>query len=146
MRKDFYKRYSQWGTPFLSESCNINTSDNLIIYGHHINNYKMFGVLEKYVKEDFYKNHKFIDFYTKEEKEKYKIISIFRTVADTGFEYYNFINFDNKREFETFINKCRELSFYDIEEKIQYGDKFITLSTCDYSVKNGRLVVVAKKV
>lgn len=106
----------------------------------------MFGVLEKYVKEDFYKNHKFIDFYTKEEKEKYKIISIFRTVADTGFEYYNFINFDNKREFETFINKCRELSFYDIEEKIQYGDKFITLSTCDYSVKNGRLVVVAKKV
>lgn len=28
----------------------------------------------------------------------------------------------------------------------EYGDKLITLSTCEYSRTNGRLVVVAKKV
>ena len=28
----------------------------------------------------------------------------------------------------------------------KYGDKFITLSTCEYSNKNGRLVVIARNV
>lgn len=43
-------------------------------------------------------------------------------------------------------NKCKELSFYDTETIAKYGDKLITLSTCEYSNKNGRLVVVAKKI
>ena len=45
LRKNFYKEYSYYGTPYLSEQCNINSSDNLIIYGHHINGFKMFGEL-----------------------------------------------------------------------------------------------------
>lgn len=120
LRKNFYKQYSQWGTPYLAENCNIKTSDNLIIYGHHINNNKMFGELEKYNKEEFYKNHKIIKFYTQEEISKYKIISVFRTVANTGFQYYKFINANNEKEFYTFVNKCRELSFYNLEETIAY--------------------------
>ena len=28
----------------------------------------------------------------------------------------------------------------------EYGDKLITLSTCEYSRKNGRMVVVAKRI
>jgi len=30
--------------------------------------------------------------------------------------------------------------------RAEYGDKLITLSTCEYSRNNGRMVVVAKKV
>lgn len=146
LRKNFYKEYSYWGTPFLSENCDVETSDNLIIYGHHINNSKMFGELEKYKKEDYYKNHKIIKFYTMKDKSEYEIISIFKTNIDTGFPYYKFINFNNKDEFNTFLNKCNELSFYNIREETIYGDKFITLSTCDYSSRNGRLVVIAKKI
>ena len=29
---------------------------------------------------------------------------------------------------------------------MEYGDRLITLSTCEYSAQNGRLVVVAKKI
>lgn len=28
----------------------------------------------------------------------------------------------------------------------EYGDRLITLSTCEYSRQNGRMVVVAKKI
>ena len=35
---------------------------------------------------------------------------------------------------------------YDTGVSAEYGDKLITLSTCEYSAQNGRLVVVAKKV
>ena len=146
LRKNFYKQYSQWGTPYLAENCNIKTSDNLIIYGHHINNYKMFGELEKYSKEEFYKNHKIIKFYTIDEISEYRILAIFRTVAYTGFPYYKFINANNEKEFDTFVSKCKELSFYNIVEETIYGDKFITLSTCDYTSKNARFVIVAKRI
>ncbi len=146
LRKNFYKQYSYLGTPYLSENCDINISDNLIIYGHHINNSKMFGELENYRKEEYYNSHKIIKLYTLEEKREYEIISIFTTNAYTGFKYYNFISSSNENEFNTFVNQCKELSFFDIENTAVYGDKLLTLSTCDYSSKNARLVIVAKRI
>ena len=35
---------------------------------------------------------------------------------------------------------------YDTGVTAEYGDKLITLSTCEYSQVNGRLVLVAKRV
>lgn len=148
LRRNFYKQYSYYGTPYLSENCDIKTSDNLIVYGHHINNSKMFGELEKYKIKEFYEEHKNIKLYTLEGKQEYKIIAVFKTVAynKTGFKYYNYINFNDEREFNTFYKKCKELSFYNIENISVYGDKLLTLSTCEYSRQNGRLVVVARKI
>ena len=40
----------------------------------------------------------------------------------------------------------KELALYDTGVTAGYGDRLITLSTCEYSAQNGRLVVVAKKV
>lgn len=146
LRKNFYKQYSYLGTPYLAENCDINISDNLIIYGHHINNSKIFGELENYRKEEYYNSHKIIKLYTLEEKREYEIISIFITNAYTGFKYYNFISSGNENEFNKFVNQCKELSFFDIENTAVYGDKLLTLSTCDYSSKNARLVIVAKRI
>lgn len=48
--------------------------------------------------------------------------------------------------FAEYVAKCKELALYDTGVSAEYGDKLITLSTCEYSAQNGRLVVVAKKV
>ena len=42
--------------------------------------------------------------------------------------------------------QCQELALYDTGVTAEYGDKLITLSTCDYSRTNGRMVVVAKLI
>ena len=146
LKRNFYKKYSNLGTPYISENCNIETSDNLIIYGHHIKGKKVFGELENYKSKEYYNNHKNIIFYTIQEKAEYEVIAVFKTIAYTGFRYYEFYNIKDEKEFNTFIKKCKELSFYGIEETAKYGDRLITLSTCEYSNKNGRLVVVARKV
>ena len=146
LRKNFYKEYSQLGTPYIAEYCNVQTSDNVIIYGHHITNYQIFGELEKYKKREFYNNNKIINFNTIYENADYEIIAVFKTIAYTGFKYYEFINSSSEDEFNTFIKRCKELSFYDTGKTAKYGDKLLTLSTCEYSAKNGRLVVVAKKI
>ena len=148
LHRDFYKKYSSYGTPYMSEECNINTSNNIVIYGHHMNHKKVFGALEDYKSREFYENHKIIEFTTLEEKQKYEIFAVFKTVVYTKntFKYYNFVNFNSEDEFSTFINKCKQLSFYETNIKPKYEDKFITLSTCEYSNKNGRLVIIARKI
>lgn len=152
LRKDFYKKYSSYGTPFLAEGCDIDTSDNVIIYGHHINNQKMFGYLENYKKEEYYRNHKIIDFYTLNESEtiknEYEIFAVFKTslYSSNSFKYYSYINFSNKDEFYYFMEKVKKISMYKTNITPRYGEKLITLSTCEYSNKNGRLVVMARKI
>ena len=42
------------------------------------------------------------------------------------------------------IAECKELALYDTGVTAEYGDKLITLSTCEYSRTNGRMVVLAK--
>ena len=34
LRKNFYKEYSVFGTPYIDENCDIENGNNLIIYGH----------------------------------------------------------------------------------------------------------------
>lgn len=42
LNHDIDKNYSFYGTPYLSAYCDLEKSDNLIIYGHNINGEKMF--------------------------------------------------------------------------------------------------------
>lgn len=68
------------------------------------------------------------------------------------YQQYPFIRFDTLKERHTyqiafaFVDQCRALSIYDTGVKISYGDKLITLSTCEYSQTNGRFVAVAKRI
>ena len=54
LHKDIYKKYSSHGTPYLAKYCNLRVSDNLIIYGHHMNDNTMFSQLEMYKNYNFY--------------------------------------------------------------------------------------------
>ena len=98
LHRDFYKNYSSYGTPYMAKQCNLN-SDNIVIYGHHMKNNKMFGELEKYKSKDFYNNHKIITFTTLEKEYSYEIFAVFKTTVYTKntFRYYENINFENKK-------------------------------------------------
>ncbi len=148
LKHSFEKEYSDLGVPYIQEDCDIPTSDNLIIYGHHIKGGRMFGALEDYKSKSFYEKHKSIQFDTLTEQAEYEIIAVFKTVAysSEGYRYYDFVHAENEKEFDAYVGKCKELALYDTGVTAEYGDKLITLSTCEYSAQNGRLVVVAKKV
>lgn len=63
-----------------------------------------------------------------------------------GFKYYHFTCAESAEDFGDYIVQCKALSLYDTGVTAEYGDKLITLSTCEYSRKNGRIVVVAKRI
>ena len=152
LHKDIYKNYSSHGTPYLAPFCNVKKSDNLIIYGHHMKDNSMFSQLEKYKNYNFYLNHKYIKFFTIEDgktiENNYEVMIAFKTIAylDEGFRYYSYTDFQNYEDYEEFVENCRNLEFYYTGVVGTHQDKYITLSTCEYSQKNGRMVVVAKKI
>ena len=147
LHRDFNGEYSVNGCLYLAEECVPGDSDNLIIYGHHMNSGKMFADLEKYKDEDFYKEHPMIQFRTIWGNEEYEILAAFTTPVYTGndFNYYNFIKAQKGEDYEYFIREIKRKGIYETKVTACYGEKLLTLSTCEYSQKNGRMVVVAKK-
>ena len=146
LKHNFEKQYSDYGVPYAAEGCSIDPqSDNITIFGHHMKSGKMFGTLESYKKEVFYHEHPIIRFDTRDGFGTYEIIAVFRTTP-ARFPYNRFINAADNAEFDEYVRQCKALSFYDTGVTAQYGDKLITLSTCEYSEQNSRLVVMAKKI
>ncbi len=147
LRRGFDKKYSYYGVPYAAEYCKIDTSDHIVIYGHNMNNGSMFYDLTKYSNPAFYEENRYIRFDTMNGFGTYEVIAVFKTVAGgkDEFEYFRYVD-GTKTAFDQFVSKCKELSLYSIKTTAEYGDRLITLSTCEYSRKNGRFVVVAKKI
>lgn len=148
LKHNFEKDYSNYGVPYIQANCIPGVSDNILIYGHNMDDGSMFADLCKYDSEDFYRNHKTIHFDTMYGFGEYEIVTVFKTTAysQTGFQYYEFVKAEDKADFDSFIDGCNALRLYDTGISANYGDKLITLSTCEYSQTNGRIVVVAKKI
>ncbi len=149
LKHSFEKEYSDYGVPYIAEHCDpAEPSDNVIIYGHHMKNGSMFTGLMEYEDKAFYEKHKTIRFDTLTETAEYEVIAVFKTTVydDTGFKYYLFAHAEKGEDFTEYVKQCKSLALYDTEVSAEFGDKLLTLSTCEYSRNNGRLVVVAKRV
>lgn len=145
LKHNFEKEYSAYGTPYMQGNCDLLTSDNLLLYGHSMKDGSMFTNLKKYRNVEFYREHPLIQFDTKYSYGTYEIIAAFSTTAnDGGFAYNAFVNAADEAEFDAYVAKCKELTPYEIETTARYGDRLITLSTCEYTHNNGRMVIVAK--
>ena len=149
LHRDFYGNYSGHGCLYAQEDCDVATpSDNVIVYGHHMKDGSMFAGLLDYRKKAFYTEHPVIQFDSLTRHRRYEIFAVFLTTASEGqgFPYHQFINAQTEEKFDDFASQCKALSLYDTGITPVYGDKLLTLSTCEYSQENGRFVVVARLV
>ena len=147
--RDFYKKSSGHGCIYVREACDVfSPSDNLTIYGHRKNDGTMFADLAKYRDKSFYEAHPYIVFDTISEHHTYQIISVFRTTASVGegFAYHEFVDAFDAIDFREYVETCKELAYYETGVSAEFGDKLISLSTCEFGQVNGRIVVVAKRI
>lgn len=151
LHRGFEHEENDEGLPFLDIRCAINPdSTNLLIYGHNMKNGHIFADLMKYESRDFFEKHRIIRFDTIYEEGFYDIIAVFRThiayVGEDTFRYYGLIDASDESEFNTYIENVKDLSIYETGVTASYGDKLLTLSTCEYTEQDGRFVIVAKKI
>jgi len=149
---NFNQQYDKNGSIFLDANCDvIDRPTNLIIYGHHMKSGKMFGSLDAYANEDYYKSHQTFQFDTIYEEGTYAIAYVFRSQVyaenEITFKYYQFINANSEAEFYSNMQAMADMSLYQTGVVPQYGDELVTLSTCDRSqTAEGRFVVVGVKI
>jgi len=147
--RNFDKADSTRGSVYAWSAADINTpSDNITLFGHNMADGSMFACLNAYTSKTAWENNSLIFFDTLYEYHTYKIFAVFKTSANIGqgFSYHKFVDAANEQEFNDFVSTCKKLSFYDTGITPVYGDKLIALSTCEYTLDNGRLVVCAVRI
>lgn len=118
LRRNFDGLYSVAGTPFLDHACTLE-SENLIIYGHNMNDGSMFAALHSYVEEEFRREHCVIELETEKGCAYYEVIHVRR--VDMTDPWYSF---------------GREPG----------QGQYITLSTCVGGDPDGRLMVIGQRI
>ena len=148
LKRDFNKNASEWGTVYAWGAADLVTpSDNVTLFGHTMKDGSMFACLHNYTQKDYWEKNKLIFFNTLEEYHTYKIYAVFKVSANIGnFAYHQFVDAQNEQEFNDFVSTCKSMSFYDTGITPVYGEKLLTLSTCEYTLDNGRLVVCAVRI
>ena len=151
LKHDFEKHYTDYGCPFMQADCDaLAPSDNLIIYGHNMKDGSMFADLAKYGSKDFWQAHKTVWFDTALGSSAYEIFAVIHTTvqadAADAFPFYRFVDAASPEEFADYVSACQARALYDTGVSVQYGDKLLTLSTCDNITDDGRLLVIAKRI
>ena len=152
MKKNFYGQTTKYGCPFVTHLNNITELDmNTVIFGHHMNDGTVFGILDKYKSIEGFKAAPVISFNTLYKDYQWKIIAAFITNAyekeDNGyvFQYY-FTSLSTQERFSAFLNELSQRSLYDTGVDVLPSDKILTLSTCSHEFNEARFVVVARLV
>ena len=150
LHSNFNKEYDAGGVPFIDGNNILDPrDDNLVIYGHNMNDKSMFQNLMNYKEYSFYEEHPVVQFDTIKELGSYDIAAVILAKAsapgDEGFHYDHSYSFDSEEAFQEYWRNIQALSLYDTGITPEYGDQLITLSTCEYSQEDGRLAVIAVK-
>ncbi len=151
LRRGFDGKSNQNGCLILdTDSCLSPLTTNLIIHGHNMKSGAMFGELDNYKEETFFQGHREMQLHTEEGVRTYEVVAVFLSQVykktDQVFKFYQFFQADTQEEFDDFYENIKAMSLYDTGVTAEYGDHFLTLSTCSYHVEMGRFVVVAREV
>ena len=147
--EDFYLDHNFEGVPFVDGSCELEEGDcrNVVLYGHHMKDQSMFADLVRYEEQSYQEEHPVILFDTWKERGEHRMIGVLR-VPDVKEEmsFYRNMQCGDEKQYEAFVDEVEERSLYDCGVGDVQGEQLLTLVTCEYSTKDGRMVVVAKKI
>lgn len=142
--RDYEKNYLVSGSIFLDSANSKDFSDShTVVYGHNMHNGAMFGTLDLYMKEDYLKEHPYVNILLADGTwHKYEIFSVY--VADINDGTFTIFN-DNEKEYAKYIKLTSEKNLHDNDKLPEDNERILTLSTCtDDSDDYKRLVIQAK--
>lgn len=111
---------------------------NTVVHGHRMNNGSMFGYLNKYKKESYFKQHRIMSLYTKEGNYFIYVFAAYETDIDGDFSR---TRFSDDEAFRSYLDQCVKNSIYETGIEPIVTDHIITLSTCVAGRDTRRFVV-----
>lgn len=151
LRTNINGEHAEAGTLFLDETTDLTQDGNLIIYGHKMNDGTMFGTLDKFEDEEFLDNNGTVCWESEKGKEYYQIFALlvlpgYSTAPDfIDLQAWNNV-LDEEQTADMLNTIADRASIFRGESFNLEKDKYIFLVTCDYSINNGRLVLVGRRL
>lgn len=147
---DFYGKQDRHGTIFADCEADLTTgTPNIVLYGHHMRDGSMFGILKEYREAAFCKEHPSFFLYLSGEEREYEVYAVLRNDIFEGngapFQYYDYKKISDEETFEEYGKILAENAIYDTGVEVQAGDELVTLCTCDYGSEDQRLLVVGRR-
>jgi sortase B len=140
LHQDFNKKKSSSGTIFLDNNCKKDfTSDNNIIYGHHMKNGTMFAQLLKFREKSFLKKHNEIMIFTPDRTIHLEVISAYAQKAQNKIP----VTFANDKQKKAYIKKIESMSEQTIKTSRINDSHIYTFVTCSYEGEDNRTYVHA---
>lgn len=144
LKTTFEGASSSSGAIFMDYRNNSDFSDsNSIIYGHKMRNGTMFQDLSEYKSQDFFNEHPTFIIYTPECEYRCEVFAAYVTSAVS--EAY-VLDFSSADSFVQYLNTAISKSLIKTGTIVYSTDRIVTLSTCDYTYNNARMVVHARMV
>lgn len=143
----FDRQKSAYGMIYMDASCRLEeTCHNYLLYGHHMKNGSMFASLEEYTSWEYFEEHPVVGFDTLDEICDYEIAAVFKLPASMLTEEFLYmLAAGTEEDYEALIEYAKKHSFYDTGITPRWPEKLLTLTTCEYSQKDGRLLVIARR-
>lgn len=148
LHRDFQGKKSSGGTPYLDSSCRLKEPrTNLLIYSHHMKNGSMFAPLLHYTDPGWRQKHPYIQFDTVDSAASYEVAAVL-LLNDGGssFPWQQLLFPDSRAAFDEAWTAARKNCFYSTKINLTFEEELLALVTCEYTQKNGRLMVVARKI
>lgn len=158
MNHDVFGEIQASGSLFIDYRNNSHFQDfNTIVYGHHMSERKMFGDIDLFLKEDFFKGHEFGNLYDGEKDNGLQIIAILSVDSHDPVLYYPAIDGEDLRI--QYINQIYNTAMYirgvsstertsitaeGRTSPLTPDDHILLLSTCSADITNGRFILVCK--
>lgn len=142
----FDKKKSSFGSIYMDSRCIPGHVKNYVLYGHHMKNGSMFASLQNYTHIDYCLAHPVIQFDSLSTISDYEVVGAFSIPSSDIETMQDILLFDSQEHFDSFSEYFESHKFYDTGKEYSFDDEFLTLMTCEYSHKNGRFFVIAKRV
>ncbi len=145
LKHNQYDKYSYAGSIFMNTN-SLGSFDNVAqVHGHRMNNGTMFGNLKLYKNKSFFQKNETITVFDGKYFYFYKPYTVF--ILKDGAEYIkqSGMNFEERLEYMTSL-KSRSLVPLQNNINPDLSADMLFLTTCDYSMKDGRLIVGCYRV
>lgn len=156
LEKDALGGFSASGSLFLDSECSKNFDEPYeVVFGHHMDKDKMFGDLDKFLNEKFFKAHEKATLYLPNQTLKLEVDAVIQADAYDGTIFSTPANAERRQEVEARLRKDAK---FLREESLGKGspstdgsgatgeDQIIALSTCADNGANARTIVMCRVV
>ncbi len=136
--------YSTAGSIFLDYRNSKEFSDfNNILYGHHMDQRKMFGDIDRFTNRNFFEKHRYGKLYRNDRKSLG--IEFFAVIRTTGTDQRIFSaaiqHAQTKREL---IDYLYDNAIRSRDISVTENDRIVLLNTCTFTVTDGRHILAGK--